>query len=279
MTKIILFDVDGTLVKAGGCGRRALNKALHKLYGKKDICTQEILAGSTDSENFTKSFFIAVGKKPKAADIRLIEKTYLEHLPLEVETAVREKRYEKITGVEKLLKKLSSHKNVLVGLGTGNVEMGAKLKLEPSGFLDHFKFGGYGCDGHERHAVLETGVKRAEKVLGAEIRASQVYIIGDTEKDVLAGKIGGYHTAAVTAGYGCAEEIMRSAPELLMSDFSELDTWLMWLGLADPGQPVERGSFMFPNSAIDHVQHGRTGDHEPQAEVIYRSAPRKGKKK
>ncbi|MDD4005310.1 MAG: HAD hydrolase-like protein [Elusimicrobiaceae bacterium] len=273
MIKVVLFDVDGTLVKAGGCGRRALNRALRRLYGKRDICSDHILAGSTDRDNFTKSFISAVGAKPKASDLKLIEKTYLALLPAEVNAAVRERRYEKIAGVEKLLANLSRRKNVLVGLGTGNVEHGARLKLEPSGLWPHFKFGGYGCDGLERVAVLKTGVRRAEKVLGMKVKPSQVFIVGDTEKDVVAGKQAGYHTGAVINGYGCAETVIRSAPELLAEDFSETEYWLMWLGLVASGQKVERGCFMFPNSAIDHVQHGRTGDHAPQADRLCCARP------
>lgn len=273
MKKIILFDVDGTVVKAGGCGRRALNSALHKLYGKKDICTDIILAGSTDRDNFTASFITAVGRKPKEADLRRIEETYLSLLPAEVEAAVRENRYDLVTGIERFLKRLSAHGDVLVGLGTGNVEHGARLKLEPSGLWHHFKFGGFGCDAHDRHVVLETGVKRAEKLLGHKISESQVFIIGDTEKDVYAGKRAGYHTGAVISGYGATENLMRSAPEMLAEDFTELEDWLMWLGLVAPRQKVVRASFMFPNSAIDHVQHGRTGDHAPQADLLETARP------
>ncbi|MFA6583152.1 MAG: HAD family hydrolase [Elusimicrobiaceae bacterium] len=268
MPKVILFDVDGTLVKAGGSGRRALNRALEKLYGKREICSQDFLAGSTDKDNFKRSFIEAAGKTPTAKDIKLIEKTYLELLPSEVDAAVREKRYLTIKGVENFLSRLSRRKDIFLGLGTGNIEEGARLKLAPSGLWDYFRFGGFGCDGYERVAVLETAVKRAGKICGGTIKPSQVYIVGDTEKDVYAGKQAGYHTAAVTAGYGSPGGVMRSAPELLSEDFSDVEMWLMWLGLNKNNGPVERGCFMFPNSAIEHVQHGRTGDDAPQTEKI-----------
>lgn len=248
--KVVLFDLDGTLVKAGGAGRLALNRAVERLYGLKDVCFKFSLAGRMDRDNFELAFKAARGRRPTARERRGLEAAYLRRLPLEVRRAVREKRYAKIPGISKLIEKLSRRPEVLVGLGTGNMERGARIKLRPSGLLRYFAFGGYGSDGRSRVHMLRVAVRRAKAILrarmpaGGPIAPGSVFVIGDTPRDVRAGKKAGYRTGAVTRGFGEPEALRRARPELLAPDFRDRRLWLDWissLGIAASGQPPCRG--------------------------------------
>ena len=153
--KIVLFDIDGTLIKAGGAGARGLNKAVKEMCGVDKICDKFSLQGATDKENFAVAFKHACGKKPTVKQFRELELKYLGFLPAEVKRSLKSGNYSKLNGVEKLLVMLSKRKDVMVGLGTGNLKEGALVKLEPSGFNKYFAFGGYGCDSHIRSKVLD----------------------------------------------------------------------------------------------------------------------------
>ena len=257
--KVVLFDIDGTLIKAGGAGARGLNRAIKAMCGVDDICDRFSLQGATDKENFTVAFKQACGKKPTAKQFRELELKYLGFLPAEVRQSVKSKKYSKLNGVEKLLVMLSGRKGVMVGLGTGNLRGGALIKLEPSGLGKYFAFGGYGCDSHIRSRVLMKAVERAEKILKTRVRPADVYVIGDTHLDVFAAKDAGYHSAAVMDGFGDQNLLMRSGAELIVKDFKDLYPWLIWLGLEKDSKGVRRGTYICPDSPIEHAHYGRTG--------------------
>lgn len=257
--KIILFDIDGTLVKAGGAGKRALNYAVEAMTGRRDACAAVQLQGATDKCNFENAFKAGSGRKPTKKELAVLTQKYVDRLPLEVLASVKAKKYLKVKGVEKFLAGLSKRKDVLVGLGTGNLKDGAFIKLEPSGLIKHFAFGGYGCDSHHRSEVLKKAVLRAAKISKTFIKDRDVFVIGDTHRDVQAAKEAGFHSAAVLDGFGDRELIMRSNPELMAEDFSNAAPWLIWLGLERDPKGIERGTYICPDSPIEHAHYGRTG--------------------
>lgn len=257
--KVVLFDIDGTLVKAGGAGARALNHAVEAITGHKNACDKVQLQGATDKSNFENAFIVGAGRKPTKAELARLTRGYVARLPHEVKASVKARKYLKVKGVEKFLAKLAGRKDLLVGLGTGNLRDGAFIKLEPSGLLRHFAFGGYGCDSHHRCVVLQKAVQRAAKLLGAPVKEGEVFVIGDTHRDVEAAKEAGYHSGVVLDGFGDRGLIMRSNPELIARDFSDMKPWLIWLGLEKDPKGVRRGTYICPDSPIEHAQYGRTG--------------------
>lgn len=257
--KVVLFDIDGTLINAGGAGSRALNRAVKLLHGADEVCSRFYLVGCTDKANFRQAFMKAAGRRPAKKEISEIERKYLEFLPGEVRSAVREKRYGKIPGVSGFLRILRGQKNILTGLGTGNLKKGAVIKLKPSGLEGYFLFGGFGGDSYSRTEVFKGAVKKASAISGAAISAGDVYMIGDTHNDVVAGKEAGYHTGIVTCGFGDKREIIRAGPEIIEKDFRDLSPWLIWLGLKKDPKGVKRDSYMFPDTPIEHVQYTLRG--------------------
>ena len=232
--KVLLFDVDGTLVRAGGAGRKALDRAVFRLYGKRGACRELDLAGKTDLRNFSEAVRAATGRVPGRREIDRVHREYLRDLPSEVSGAVREGRYRLCAGVAELLRRLSREEGVLLGLGTGNVEEGARIKLEPSGLNGYFSFGGFGSDSFHRAALLKKAVQRARKSLnghGRAVRAEEVFIIGDTPLDVTAGREAGFRTVGVGTGFSGWSELAASKPDHLAKDFRRISQWLDWLGL------------------------------------------------
>jgi phosphoglycolate phosphatase-like HAD superfamily hydrolase len=231
--KILLFDLDGTLVRAGGAGRKALNKAVQNIFRVTKDCGELNLAGKTDLVNFAEAIEHAVGRKPKRGDVDRVHEEYIRLLPSFVRLAQRTKRYKLTEGIATLLKKLSAHKDeVALGLGTGNMERGARIKLEPSGLNGYFPWGGYGSDAYHRHLLLKKAVARAKKHHRLRrVDPSDVYVIGDTPLDVAAGKKAGYRTVAVGTGFSTWAALRRSRPDFLAKDFRNVEAWLRWLSL------------------------------------------------
>lgn len=269
MKKLVLFDLDGTLVNAGGAGRTSLRKAIKELYGVEPEFDHSLISGRTDLDNFSIVYsLIKKGKKPTAAEMKKMKAKYLEILPTEVHAVVRCKKYDLIPGVEKFLKMLAKDKDVILGLGTGNLEEGAKIKLEPSKLASYFTVGGYGEDGQTREELLQAAVKRAEKKFKTKLEPDQVYVIGDTHRDICAAKNCGFHSAVLTNGFGDAQKIQRAAAELETKDFNDLTTFCVWLGLKTDPKGVKRGSYIMPASAIEHVFFSRTGIDEDRLKML-----------
>lgn len=269
MKKLVLFDLDGTLVNAGGAGRTSLRKAIKELYGVEPEFEHSLISGRTDLDNFSIVYsLIKKGKKPTAAEMKKMKAKYLEILPTEVHAVVRCKKYDLVPGVEKFLKMLAKDKDVILGLGTGNLGEGAKIKLEPSKLASYFTVGGYGEDGQTREEMLQAAVKRAEKKFKTKLEPDQVYVIGDTHRDICAAKNCGFHSAVLTNGFGDAQKIQRAAAELETKDFNDLTTFCVWLGLKTDPKGVKRGSYIMPASAIEHVFFSRTGIDEDRLKML-----------
>jgi phosphoglycolate phosphatase-like HAD superfamily hydrolase len=230
--KVLLFDVDGTLIRAGGAGRKALNRAALRLYGHENACSEISLAGRTDLYNFGAAYRAATGRRPTRAAIERLHREYLKHLPRYVRAAIRDGNYHVPPGLKTLLKRLSRDERVLLGLGTGNMEKGARIKLEPSGFNAYFLFGGYGSDSFHRASLLKKAVKRAEKLAARTFIGQDVYVIGDTPLDVAAGRKAGFKTVAVGTGFADWDELRASRPDHLARDYRDLKTWLSWFDLS-----------------------------------------------
>ncbi len=226
--KVLLFDIDGTLILAGGSGRKALNRAALKLYGVKNVCSELTLAGRTDLYNFGAAHRFATGEKPTKRAVERLQREYLRRLPYYVRSSIRNGIYRVPAGLRSLLKRLSRDKTVLLGLGTGNVEKGARIKLEPSGFNAYFAFGGYGSDSLHRHVLLRKAVRRARALAPGAFEKSDVYVIGDTPLDVAAGRKAGFKTVGVGTGFASWKELKASRPDHLARDYRNLRKWLSW---------------------------------------------------
>jgi phosphoglycolate phosphatase len=220
MATVLLFDLDGTLINTGGAGRRAMDAAFAKLFGKENAFANFKFDGMTD-------FAIArAGLKQHHGDDAVIEQaaidaflaTYFEHLELELP---KSDKYVVLPGVAALIESLANLPNVAVGLGTGNIKRGAYAKLVRSRLDGHFAFGGFGCDAEDRIELVRRGAERGAERLGRPLAECRVIVIGDTPKDIAAAKgIGAACLAVATGGY-TREDLLAHEPAHVSATLAE----------------------------------------------------------
>ncbi|ACC97988.1 putative phosphatase [Elusimicrobium minutum Pei191] len=270
MKKLVLFDLDGTLITSGMCGKEGLDTALENITGKKPQYSLQLITGNTDSKNFGMIFELVKGRKIKPAEFKKLKEEYLKVLPQMVKKNQKIKKIKNIKGIEKFLTLLSKQKDICLGLGTGNFEKAAYIKLEPSGLGKYFKTGGFGDNCIDRAKMLAEGVKNAEKFFKNKFTPENVYIVGDTYKDIVAAKENGYHSAVVITDPSSPElkKLYRAAAELEEKDFTDLNTWSVWLDIKSDPKGVKRGNYIMPASAIEHVFFSRTGIDEDRLKMF-----------
>ena len=198
--RLILFDLDGTLVKSAGAGRRAMERAWAEVFGQAIALEPRWTAGRTDP-----AIFREMGRRSGVEAEELGRRwpelvgRYLKALAEELQR----RPGEVLPGVVELLE-WGEKDGWALGLGTGNLEAGARLKLAPFGLNRFFPVGGFGDDGEERPALLRAAVERACRHWGDEARC--VIVVGDTPLDVEAARAAGYAAVAVATGpYGVQE--------------------------------------------------------------------------
>jgi phosphoglycolate phosphatase-like HAD superfamily hydrolase len=214
---IALFDIDGTLLSAGGAGRRAVELALGEVLHEldQDVSLESVeFAGRTDPW-IVRAALMQYGVAAEEDLIDEVLRRYAVHLPREL---LRAPAFEVLPGVLSLLSELRDRDDLVLGLGTGNTEPAAYAKLERGGLDSFFAFGGFGSDHAERPEVLRTALHRGLKRTGAQFEDARVVVIGDTPHDVAAAQAIGAHCIAVsTGGYG-AEALQAAGASVVVSD-------------------------------------------------------------
>lgn len=258
--KLVLFDIDGTILNTGASGVKTLDKVIYEKYGKKAVYDIQNIVGMPDKHNFAYMYEATFNKKPTTKIMQDLLKAYIAALPGEIKEQIKNKKYRLITGIENFLKELSKHKDIVLGLATGNSEEAARIKLEPAKLNKYFTTGGFGWCATNRAEMLAKGVKNASKKYKYNFKPEEVFIIGDTQHDVMAAKENGYHSAVVLeATLAPKDKLLRAAAELEAKDFTDIKLWYMWLGLTADPKGVKKGSYIMPASAIEHVFFSRTG--------------------
>jgi phosphoglycolate phosphatase-like HAD superfamily hydrolase len=221
---ICLFDIDGTLISSAGAGKAALEASLAAAFGVPEISDQLQLAGRTDRAICRDLFrFHDIPDTPENTR-RLID-GYLQHLP----TCLVRNEGRVLPGVAALLQQLAARTDVLVGLLTGNVRAGARVKLSHFGLFDHFAFGGFGDDHFDRDDVAREAFEAVQRRLGDRPPRDRVWVIGDTPLDIQCARAIGARAVAVATGWHTTTQLAASAPDLLFEDLSDpaalLERW------------------------------------------------------
>ncbi len=220
--KHLLFDIDGTLIHAGGAGRRALNAALAEIGVGEKILQGTSFAGKTDRQ-IVLSALRGAGFGP--GDLpRLLAGTldsYLIHLsgnlerqPVRIYPLVRE-----------LLLACRGRHDMELALLTGNIPAGARLKLGAAGLWDYFSWGVFGDHSEKRADLAREAFRRLTEGNG-RVQPSDIFIIGDTSADIACGQAIGATTVAIISDYEPEEKLRAAAPNHLLHDFRPLfDLW------------------------------------------------------
>jgi phosphoglycolate phosphatase-like HAD superfamily hydrolase len=180
--RILLFDIDGTLVSTGGAGAVAWKRAFDELYGIPADIGEYTDAGMTDPDVGAKTFEAVLHREPTPHELAKLVQRRLEHLP---EAVSESKGYKVLPGVPERLEQLS-HDGHLLGIITGNGDGAAHIKLQRANLNRWFTFGAYASAGVVRADIVRTAVQRGEAMLGEDVPNAKIYVIGDTPLDIQA---------------------------------------------------------------------------------------------
>jgi phosphoglycolate phosphatase-like HAD superfamily hydrolase len=212
---IALFDIDGTLLRVGGAGRRSVELALAEVLegtGRTVSLESVEFAGRTDPW-IVRTALMEHGIVADEGLVADVLQRYAAHLPRQLELA---SAFEVLPGARSLLSELSARDDVLLGLGTGNTEPAAHAKLAHGGLDSFFSFGGFGSDHPDRTEVLRVGLQRGIERCGE--REVRVVVIGDTPHDVAAAQAIGARCIAVSTGGFDGPALKAAGPSVVVSD-------------------------------------------------------------
>lgn len=224
---LLLFDIDGTLVHTRGAGLRALERAFGQLYGVLQPLNGSSTAGRTDVRIVEE---IAERAGLTAADTAALLTAYLEALAVEL---ARDPGVV-LPGVHDLLAALQGAPEWRLALGTGNLEAGARLKLEALGIWHYFPVGGFASDAPERDDLIRRGVQKARQLYGCDF--GRCIVVGDTPLDVACGRANGAATLAVATGRFGPAELVAAGADLVLPDLADTATALAALRQLKAGQ-------------------------------------------
>lgn len=227
---VYLFDVDGTLVSAGGAGRRAFERAVADRCGPSERTLHELrLDGMTDRLIVREALRILDRPFDDAFCDSLLAR-YVEHLAEEI----RGPGYAVLPGVVEALEALSA-RGALVALCTGNVEAGARIKLSRGGLVRYFEWGtsavcGFAADGEARERVVLAALERASARLKRPVAPAEALVIGDTPRDVSAARHAGCPMLAVATGRYAESDLRDTGADHVVPTLQHPDALRILLG-------------------------------------------------
>ena len=239
MRKLVLFDIDGTLVLTGGAGIRAMNRACEELVGHPHALDGIPVAGRTDRIILTD----VVARAGHALDGGLLERLrdgYISNLREEIERPGRTQSFESLgarggvkavmPGIRELLDVLERRDDVFVGLLTGNFEAGARIKLEHFDLWRYFRCGAYGDDAADRNELVPFALARARRCGLPDIEPDHILVVGDTPHDVACARAVGATSVGVATGGFTVEQLRESGAEIVFQDLNRTNEFVKLLG-------------------------------------------------
>ncbi|MFI5322352.1 MAG: HAD family hydrolase [Thermodesulfobacteriota bacterium] len=217
--KLLLFDIDGTILLTDGAGTKAVNRAFEKLYGLKDAMAGINAAGKTDPLILSEMFGNGLSRQYTAHEAEEIFREYVLFLEEEIQKAP----IDVMPGIPFLLEKLSTREDVVLGIATGNTEQGARIKLRRAGLDGHFRVGGFGSDSDNRETLIRIAIERARSNINHTGEFESVYVIGDTPYDIIHGRAAGAVTVAVATGRYSPQELQEHSPDYLFDHLADYE--------------------------------------------------------
>ena len=216
--KMLLFDVDLTLVNTGGAGIRALNQATEEVLGVPEAMAGITPHGKTDPAIVREIF--DQHHRDNSLKLQYVTESILDKYLKYLEREVRDSEcYRVLPGILSLLEEVSAREDIRLGLATGNLEQGARIKLERGALNSYFGFGGFGSDAEVRAAVVLQAARQGNLGRGVDVAGVDTYVIGDTPKDIEAGKQAGFQTVGVATGSYSVEALQATGADVVIENF------------------------------------------------------------
>ena len=217
--KLVLFDIDGTLLHSGGAGRRGMNKTFKDLYNIDGALNEVALAGRTDELIFMDAA-ARHGIQIENGSLNQFKNQYFKNLAYEITANSPQKHL--FPGVRQLLEMVQMEPTLVCGLLTGNWEKSGFFKLKAFGIDHFFELGAFADDSSDRNKLVPFAVERMVQLKQQKPEPRQVFVIGDTPKDVECAKVHDVVSVAVATTHE-KEILAKAEPDYLVSDFSDLD--------------------------------------------------------
>ena len=215
--RILLFDIDGTLVSTGGAGAVAWRRAFEELHGIPADIGKFTDAGMTDPDVGAKTFEAVLHRAPTPHELAELVQRRLEHLP---EAVAESTGYKVLPGVPERLRQLSRDGHLL-GLITGNGDGAAFTKLARGDLVRWFTFGAYATAGFDRAGIVRQAVARGEATLGSDVPNSQIHVIGDTPLDIQAAHAVGCRVIGVATGHFDVEALRAAGADQVLETLEQ----------------------------------------------------------
>ncbi len=224
MKKLVLFDIDGTLIRSGKTPRESITEAIEETFGTKCKLGELPFSGKTDPQIVWESLESCVPEADLRAGLDSALARYLERL----DARLRPEDMIILPGVEDVLSELCARRDEFcVGLLTGNVARGARIKMDRSGLLRFFDppwLGAFGSDSMNRHDLPAVAVRRAEEEIGRIFEAKDIVIIGDSPYDMTCGSSLNVKTIGVATGWHSRDELESYSPDHCFMSLADLQT-------------------------------------------------------
>ena len=221
--RLILFDIDGTLIDSGGAGVRALDLAMKDLFSIENAFQGITMAGRTDTQIIRDG--LRKHHLPEDNMIGAVIRAYLRFLSQEIQN---DRKHVK-PGIHEILAGLQAWGSVSTGLLTGNLEKGARIKLEPFGLNEYFASGAFGSDDEDRNNLLPIAVNRFEKLSLIQIDIRECIIVGDTPRDVECAHIHGAICIGVATGPYSYDALVDAGADHVVNDLTDQRSILQFL--------------------------------------------------
>ena len=216
--RLLLFDIDGTLITSGGAGEHALRLGIRDRFGIDEDMRGIEIAGRTDS-GIARQFFAKHALPATPENTASFFDGYLAHLP----RLLSEKNGRLLPGIVPLLDALKTRDDMVLALLTGNLARGAELKLTHYGVWDYFEFGAYADDHHDRNELGHFARTRAQERHGIEFPPERIYVLGDTPHDITCARTIGAKAVAIATGQYTHAQLAAHAPDFLFEDLGNVD--------------------------------------------------------
>jgi phosphoglycolate phosphatase-like HAD superfamily hydrolase len=221
ISRLFIFDIDGTLMSCGGSGRKAMNRAFYEMFQIENGFESVNMAGRLDKAILRESLEI---NRVALEDEAVFFSLYGHHLKVTLENTPE---VFVLPGVNELLSAISSQTEILCALGTGNCEIGAYEKLRRVGLHERFVLGGYGDHHDNRTQLIRHVIEQAEIRFGYHHTRETTVVIGDTPLDVESGKAADATTVAVATGNYSQELLKTYGPDILLRDMTDSQAFLL----------------------------------------------------
>lgn len=225
-TKLLLFDIDGTLLLTGGAGKIAFEEAFEEIFEVPNAWRNLDPHGKTDPAIFDEVAKRELGRLLSRNEFDLLMERYEEIFEERIHESPR---FELMPGVVEILEYLSRDPDIFLALATGNFERAGRMKLKRGGLEHYFQTGGFGNDAREREKIVLAAVAYSEELARKHFEENRIFVIGDTEYDIAAAKKAGVRSIAVLTNGRTLKHFEADSPDHILKDLTDIPAFLACL--------------------------------------------------